>query len=879
METPRCARALILALAAIFLAACVGRTPHADRQNDSTAVGLAATGTTTPTPAATQTTVPTATVQRATPTRQPVNEARATRVAEASPTPDESPTPTQPPFPAVPAPAGAAGFTWRVPDPGLLLEVVGLAAKSEEDSWKYYDYDDPVSDALSHEAAALHRAVTRDLEQHYPNGLPNADRLLAEDVREWYAWFPGEDVRAVLQAGVVQRLNNEQVVLTGRPFTLGVDTGLKPYPMELDGDAGAEWLVEVDSGTYGVRDWLPLEVDAAGRYALLPNDLRYENDMRGDETTIEVTHDLTGDGRADVVLTFYGYAWGTYFGYVEVYAWDGAALSRLDTTNFGIRSYYEEDVTLDIADHDGDGRDELQVITPQHAGFGCDWQQVSTYRWSGRQPRYTATGTARPGTPLCAIAEVLQPGSPFAPSQKAWRLENALARLKAEDVPSADYLALVRLHLAMAYASAGQDAQADRVLALLVAAEGEGGYLQRVREAYAEAEGAPMGICDALYGAAFTVEPYTSLDTDIDGLVNYSAVFGAYPYDWNPYPPLICPLPELLDNLLPTLALDSTLSPAEALAAHSLPLDWASTTNLDADQDLEWVGLLALTEPQVVVLDPVGTRWALSVAARLSGPADDFSFGVRDNDGDGRSEIIVAALLAEPVPYSAFSPCWGPETPRTSEVLLITAAEQGYALARGHTLCGTPPPLEALFAEEGNTEAMADLVKEHGEESTTGGLAEARGQAWWLTLDELDALEADPQDVYSQLNELESRVLSGETPISTHAALETMLAAVPADDPAADFFRGRLYFLLGYSYELAGDERAAVAAYVRLIHAVPTSPWSWLAAARLQRTELNVIAEVHSLSNPEGETTAARRGYSAGWLQLGQAERERAKWL
>jgi hypothetical protein len=61
-----------------------------------------------------------------------------------------------------------------------------------------------------------------------------------------------------------------------------------------------------------------------------------------------------------------------------------------------------------------------------------------------------------------------------------------------------------------------------------------------------------------------------------------------------------------------------------------------------------------------------------------------------------------------------------------------------------------------------------------------------------------------------------------------------LLAYLPTDDPEAQPYREHLTYLLGYHYELSGDEEQAVAAYLSLIQQAPSSPWSWLAWARLE---------------------------------------------
>ena len=56
-------------------------------------------------------------------------------------------------------------------------------------------------------------------------------------------------------------------------------------------------------------------------------------------------------------------------------------------------------------------------------------------------------------------------------------------------------------------------------------------------------------------------------------------------------------------------------------------------------------------------------------------------------------------------------------------------------------------------------------------------------------------------------------------------------------DPAAQVVRARLLYLLGWSYDLEGDSGQAIQADVDLMRQFPASPWSWLAAARLEVVE------------------------------------------
>ncbi len=68
----------------------------------------------------------------------------------------------------------------------------------------------------------------------------------------------------------------------------------------------------------------------------------------------------------------------------------------------------------------------------------------------------------------------------------------------------------------------------------------------------------------------------------------------------------------------------------------------------------------------------------------------------------------------------------------------------------------------------------------------------------------------------------------------TQLRITQLLNYLPTDDPNAQSYIEHVTYLLGYFYELSGDEETAVSTYLDLIQQYPTSPWSWLAWARLE---------------------------------------------
>jgi hypothetical protein len=100
----------------------------------------------------------------------------------------------------------------------------------------------------------------------------------------------------------------------------------------------------------------------------------------------------------------------------------------------------------------------------------------------------------------------------------------------------------------------------------------------------------------------------------------------------------------------------------------------------------------------------------------------------------------------------------------------------------------------------------------------------------WKTLDNFLATD---QSLYTYSQELQTAVLTQPNPdIATK--ITDLLAYLPNDDPEAQPYIEHHTYLLGYHYELRGDAANAVTTYLTLIQQAPTSPWSWLAWARLE---------------------------------------------
>src|SRR5688572_29117790 len=237
-----------LAVTLLALTACASEPPAVAVEYAVTATPRAVVVTRTP-----------AAATRAASEATPMNEGRSTQTVTAVPTATElwaaDPTPTYYPNPSVPAVRPAAAYRLRVPDPGMLVDVIESAVKIEDDSRRYYHWSDPLASALIHDADALHVAVKRDLDRYYPAGLPGAVDLDMSQA-PWSDWRHSAAIDSVRRASVLQALNRRGLTLTTARIGLAGGLTVQPYPLELDGDAGQEWLVDATWPVQYRREWL-----------------------------------------------------------------------------------------------------------------------------------------------------------------------------------------------------------------------------------------------------------------------------------------------------------------------------------------------------------------------------------------------------------------------------------------------------------------------------------------------------------------------------------------------------------------------------------------------------------------------------------------------
>jgi hypothetical protein len=708
--------------------------------------------------------------------------------------PDPSPYPlfTSSPLPlsTTTPPPLTAHPSLQPPDPAALLRVLNYGIGLERDAWEQFDYGNFNGDFLtSPEARALFDFVQADFERYYPDGYPYAGEVLTDNSLDPNIWFPARAVWTLAQAGVVALLRPENGTLTpGASLTLA-DFTLTPNSIELDGDPHPEWIVEVNSTKYNLRGWLPLD-EQDGQYVLIPNDLQHENQARSQGVNTQITPDLNGDGLADFLVHFDGQPLGTQFGYLKVYGKVGSGMYLLDTIQLKPGEIFEI------------SNKKIQVRIPRSLNFECSWTQTNLYQWQGEETVYFLMDDMPPDTLLCQAALALSPLSNLLPNERASFLESTLANLTSETAPSEDYLALLYLHLEMAYAAQGLEEQMKEILYTPDFNALQGVYVEKVRSLEHGTRGRLWAFCNALFAEA---NRGTLEAGDLAAYFRPAAMFSAYRDTLTSYSPLLCPLQMLVEYRLGTLQLPADISPGEQQSELSGFLDQLSAYDIDRDPDKEWIGLLNFEIPSVLLFDQEGAFWKIHQLAQFDAPLSQLQSWVTDFDEAGRPDILLLATFGTSVPVSQYPACWEAGASYVSELVIIST--ENIEAGKKITLCGEPPIL-ATIPHEKLREFMAEKPPQ---------------------LPTLD----DPREFYRFLEQQEAQIFTPYTIQSVRTTLETILFESGPGFPAADSVIPRILFDIGLTYEIERDSAPAIAAYQDLITQWPASPWAWLAEARI----------------------------------------------
>lgn len=761
-----------------------------------------------PTATPTQTVIPTAGAT-ATAVPTPSQTPRPTTTAIPSTTPIPSPTPTStPPDQFSPVPLDStATYHLATPEPGKFIQVLQnvLLYGQIYSSFGQHDYGNQVR---TNDGVAIQSFITHDFYSFYPDGIPDSEQFLSHPlftsgkVPAWRSFIFGE----IAQTGLVAYLNSHKVELHPNQTETISEYVLKPKQVDLNGDLQSDWLVQVSVYATGLYLWLPLLEKEGHQFELIPNGLPGTYIFGAAEA--DVTHDLTGDGLPEILLIQYGYMHaGWEGGFIGVYTWDGGQLVRLETINVDIHRSQGQ-VNYGIDDFDGDGRSEIHINWNRTDGFGCNWAYTDIYQWNGLQTNHVIRDDAPPDTPQCDVAKAIMDWRNTSEQEQMRLLEKVLRQWTPTTAPSPDYFVFVQLRLANHYASLGLDTDAWQLLDSITLLVNESRLASIVQQNRAET--LPQ-LCANLNTLTGDLNNPLGLNTDINYYISLAAS-GAYPGSGAPAPGILCNPETLLISRVQNNFLSAAQTPPEALAGIGFTAAYSQTLNLDDDEENEWISLVS--EGNILlVLDAQNGRWRSHLLAPNLSPLANMQINVRDLTADGQADLLILAHF--------HTPCLGESALESWGMLFDLTADNRYETVRIEQICdNTPPDITEMntnfFFNE--TEPPAPFWDSMADEFPW------QAELWPFA----------ENGFFSYLDTLNEQVLTAEQPFTLPTELTTLINALPATNPDAQPVIQHLTYLLGYYYELRGEAATAVTTYLTLIHQYPTSPWAWLAWARLE---------------------------------------------
>jgi hypothetical protein len=678
-------------------------------------------------------------------------------------------------------------FVLKSPDPALLLELlVTLSNKAKQQGPGMFQFQE---------------LLMTDIDIYYDNELPTAYFLLGND-KLYLAEQVAEPLQSnweVIRAAVIQYLNNS--TLRESP-----ELSLGTQKLDLDTDGQEDLLVEFSAFGHSISGLIPLKILADGSYQLIPNDFPPESTNILYENTVYLDHDVTGDGQPEVIWYTRSY-WGRgYFEEIRVFYWDGQKLSLLEQIDLS-RSAEDFIPQFSIDDFNNDTITDIQITTEMSGNFECEMQVSQIYSWPNAQP-VTET-QVQVSTPACYVSRSIEFNEN--PEQTAASLQAALSDWEPTDTTNAGLIALARIHLAVAQAELGLVSDAQATLDGLYSLPSDAEFVQLAKNAYETAGKRPLQTCRNLLASAnelLTTEIgyYLTWDAANPYFVTWGDMDGALPHYGT-----ICNLFRTAEYLVKNNTFASEISPLSFLSSRDIRYEFAIQVNLDDDPEQEWIGILEPDWPLLLRYDQIEGIWQSRIEWLYLDEVSDFAVLSKDVTGDGLNDIIGLVTGRDH--------CFDQNMQMNAQIVQILYTEDTSARFFGDSFsCLETPLLE-----------QDDI----SEEIFTRQELSSSQNAFWRSLTDFPATELSIVE-YSQ--ELQKAVLNQNDP-TIPEKITQLLNYLPADDPEAQPTIEHLTYLLGYFYELGGEDESAVSTYLDLIQRYPTSPWSWLAWARLEPVE------------------------------------------
>ena len=766
---------VLLVFCLLWLAACGADAPEV--LPTATAVPPQPTATATILPTA----LPTATMVMETAVVLPTNTPQITPTA-VKPTP----LPTRPTM--LPTVAFQANVDYKLVTPSTedLLNVVRRVSEFEDMHIEEHGGRSPY--------LQVNNFVMTDMDTLHPNPISNAADLLEDKslTSYYFAWWEPSPIHfRILKDGILQYLNQEETEFESGKIIERIGFSLTPYA--LDSDDGLLWILQVDSFTFGTRIFMLFEQNELGQYELIPSPLPTFIGRAYSDGWIEdviLDRDFTGDGKPEVVLESYTIWSGSSERIFHLFFWDDTELVELE--------YISVPYFIDFNfEQTPQGLNEIHFTTQYNGRFDCSWSVTDVYRWPDGIAQHILSDHGNPDRAACNLPKAIVPFSEWNPEKDDQYplLEQIVNQLHTSQEESIDFLVYAQSQLAMAYLEQGLNEKARQTIDQIYEMLDESEYAQVLQEN--DRTDSVTDLCRELIKSAEEV-----VETEFGAYLTEAEYLRGPGMGSEPYKPAICDLKFIGLNHVKNAILPADTLPEESLADLNLHYAFAQSVNLDDDPELEWVGILEPEAPWLVIFDAENNQWVPHFVDDIY-PAPVLDLKIEQKI---LADTVDLSLLTLIITASSYSDALN------YEVSLIDKIDQEYSIVASKHPYDEEPILQDLDRNYFDLDRPEDIPPK------------------WKDLE--DFLE-EPEYISTYIETLVDAVLTQSDP-DIASKITDLLAYLPPDDPETQPYIEHLTYLLGYHYELSGDDETAVTTYLSLIRQAPNSPWSWLAWARLE---------------------------------------------
>ena len=618
----------------------------------------------------------------------------------------------------------------------------------------------------------------------------------------------------------IQLLDQEEVVIQEWVEVLA-------YEVEIDGTAGAEWLVEVQDQKLDDWIWISLDQSPDGRYRLLETSPHAFFGFSGVENPDGRFQDLNGDGIQDAVIIQDAFQTGDSVLFIHMLAGSpegflGFSNDRAGaSTNYMIYNYAWEWIRSSTT-----WRPAIRVTQFEQSDWGCDMYSVTDHEWHGDETVVIERGHTNEQTVECLIAEAVD--AHWQPPDRARQIK-LLGQALQMGPESAEIRTFLNFRLALLYLLEGNDASArghaDELISIGAAGEFElAGLLAAGIQPLLE----NSVVCAFEFCQVASV---LGIDPSPDEFNLFGRSFG-YQGHLEGFSSPLCRDGRVLEEVLLEVELSSAQPIEQSLAAHGLEARVSFLITTPQPEPVWLIGFLLdnVFSSQYIRLYRFSASEGWRNVDSISLNSGSLEFGESDLTDDGFPEIIMLAPASNP----DTADCSGTTIPYN--ILITTRLPNGW-------IYSDELDRQCLTAQQSKdiSSYLSDADRDGWEDHLAQKLIAEN-----YDLDLLSVFEGEPRWLLGWYSFGEPRLDEFIQPSSVLRRLTSRLIADPANPelPGAielyiDYWQAdpnitvHLTYLLAYSHEARGNETEAVRLYFEIWRDYPETLWAHLAASRV----------------------------------------------